>query len=329
MTGVLRAGIIGGGWIARVHVPAIDAAPGIELVAACDTALERAEAIATPRGGRAYARYEDMLEREELDVLWVCSPPLFHRGPVEDALAAGIHVYLEKPIARTLDDADAIVAAAEASDAICAVGYQWHASELLDDTRAVLAGQQIGLLVGRNLGPVAGRPWFMDRAQGGGQILERGSHHIDLQRALAGEIASVQAMAGGVRLAQIDGQGGIEDVISLVFHFASGALGSVHSAWTRDGQPQLFGVDIVATEATLALTLGPDEYTLRGSSRGADVATEHGGPMARSISRFLEAVRSGDRALVPCLPADARATLAVALACEQALATGHRVAVAP
>jgi predicted dehydrogenase len=54
----LRVGIIGGGWIARVHVPAIDAAPGIELVAACDIAIERAEAIAGPRGGHAYTRWE-------------------------------------------------------------------------------------------------------------------------------------------------------------------------------------------------------------------------------------------------------------------------------
>jgi myo-inositol 2-dehydrogenase / D-chiro-inositol 1-dehydrogenase len=323
----LRAGIVGGGWIARVHVPAIDAAPGVELVAACDTAIERAEAIAGPRGARAYARWEEMLEREELDVLWVCPPPLHHREPVVAALAAGVHVYLEKPIARTLDDADAIVAAASAASAICAVGYQWHASELLDDALDLLAGQQIGLLVGRNFGPVAGRPWFMDRVQGGGQILERGSHHIDLQRALAGEIASVEASAGSVDLSKTAAPSGIEDAISLIFHFASGALGSAHSAWTREGQPQLYAVDIVATDATLALQLGPDAFRLTGRSHGADVATERGEPMDRSIARFLEAVRSNDRSCVVCHPSDARATLAVALACERALESGGRVEV--
>ena len=110
----LRAGIVGGGWIARVHVPAIDAADGVELVAACDIDRAKAEAIAGPRGAQAYERWEEMLERERLDVLWVCTPPLHHRDPVLAALAAGIHVYLEKPIARTMDDAEAIVAAASA-----------------------------------------------------------------------------------------------------------------------------------------------------------------------------------------------------------------------
>ena len=235
MTEPLRVGIIGGGWIARVHVPAIEAAPELELVAACDTVPERADAIAAACGGAAYARFEEMLEGERLDALWVCTPPLGHRAPVEAALAAGVHVYLEKPIARTLEDADAIVAAAEAADAICAVGYQYHASELLDDARALLEGQQVGLLVSRNFGPVAGRPWFMDRAQGGGQILERASHHIDLQQALAGRIATVEATAGSVDLSRADRPNGIEDAVTLTFHFDGGTLGAVHTAWTRRG----------------------------------------------------------------------------------------------
>ena len=72
----------------------------------------RAEAIAQPRGAHAYTRWEEMLERERLDLLWVCTPPLHHRAPVVAALADGVNVYLEKPIARTLEDAEAIVAAA-------------------------------------------------------------------------------------------------------------------------------------------------------------------------------------------------------------------------
>ena len=147
-------------------------------------------------------RWEEMLERERLDLLWVCTPPLHHRAPVVAALAEGVNVYLEKPVARTLEDAEAIVAAASAGPGLCTVGYQWHATELLDDVGSALGEMQVGMLLGRNYGPVAGRPWFMDQRQGGGQILERGSHHIDLQRAIAGEIVAVEAIPGGVRLAQ-------------------------------------------------------------------------------------------------------------------------------
>jgi predicted dehydrogenase len=324
VSGSLRAGIIGGGWIARVHVPAIDAAAGVELVAAADIDLARATAIAEPRGAQAYGSWEQMLARERLDVLWVCTPPLHHRDPAVAALAAGIHVYLEKPIARTMADAEAIVRAAEAGPGICVVGYQWHATELLDEAREALTGQAVGMLLGRNYGPVAGRPWFMDQAQGGGQILERGSHHIDFQRAIAGEIESVQVAVGTVRLAAPREQSSIDDAISLLFHFHSGALGSVHSVWSRDGQPELYATDVLANDATITLELGPETYRIGGVSGGRTLSAEFGEPMFRSIDRFLEVAQSGDSSRIFCPPQDAIRTLAVALACERSLASGAR-----
>jgi predicted dehydrogenase len=300
---------------------------GVELSAVCDVDLGRAEAIAGPRGGRAYESWETMLDDEELDVVWVCTPPLQHRGPAVAALERGLHVYLEKPIARTLEDARSIVAAAARAAAVCAVGYQWHASELVDESRAALADQRVALLVGRNYGPVAARAWFQDPALGGGQILERGSHHIDLQRALAGEISSVQAVAAREQLAQTEEESAIDDVVGLQLHFESGALGSVHSAWSSEGQPELYATDVVATDATFTLQLGPDEYSIRGVSRGRTLSGRFGEPMTRSLSQFLAAARAGDPELVTCPPADAAKTLAVALACERALAEGGTVAV--
>src|SRR5205085_7836740 len=198
--------------------------------------------------------------------VWVCLPPLAHREPTVESLGRGIHVYLEKPIARTPADAAAIVAAAERSDAVCAVGYQWRGTEVLDDLRRALDGQEIALLVGRSIGPTGTRPWFLDRSQGGGNVLERGSHQIDLMRTIAGDVARVQAAASRVLLGQAEGErGDIEDAATLVLQFGSGALGTISVGWTRQGQPGLYDVDVVATEATLRLALDP-EFSLRGVS---------------------------------------------------------------
>jgi myo-inositol 2-dehydrogenase / D-chiro-inositol 1-dehydrogenase len=317
---LLKAGIIGGGWIARRHVPAIDAAQDLELVAACDADLSLARAIAEPRGARAYDEWARMLECEQLDVLWVCTPPLFHREPTVAALAKGTHVYLEKPIARTRADAEAIVDAAAASDAVCMVGYQWHASELLDEVREAVRDRPVGMLIGRNYGPVAARPWFVDRTQGGGQILERGSHHIDFQRAIAGEVVAVRAFSGSTELAQHDrGEGTIEDVLALGLHFESGALGSVNMAWTAAGQPELYSVDVIGQDVSVWLELGPDRFTARGVAAGTRLDAEYGDPFDRSVSRFVEVIRSGDSSRVFCTPDNALRTLIVALACERAL----------
>jgi myo-inositol 2-dehydrogenase/D-chiro-inositol 1-dehydrogenase len=321
----LRVGLVGAGWIAREHVETLERLGGTQIVAVCDVDPDRAKAVT---GAATYDSWEDLLERETLDVLFICTPPLAHREPAVAALERGLNVFLEKPIARTLEDAAAIVSAAERSQAVCAVGYQWHATGVLDDLRSVLEGQEIGMLIGRSIGPTQGRPWFLDRAQGGGNILERGSHQIDLARTVAGEVESVQAAASEVQLAQGEGErGDIEDAAALVLRFANGGLGTLLVAWTRAGLPGHYTLDVLASEATLHLTLDPD-FSLRGTSRGKAVearSPQH--PFERSVARFLEAAQAGDPSRVFCTPADAARTLAVAIACEEALSSGTTVTV--
>ena len=325
MTSVSRVAVVGAGWIAQEHLAVLPKL-GASVAAVCDLDEAKAAAAAEPLGAVPYADLERLLERERPDAVVVCTPPLAHREAAQAVFERGLPLYLEKPIARTPEDAQAIVEAAEESGAVCAIGYQWHALELLDDLRRELDGQQVALLAGRSIGPTQSRPWFLDRAQGGGNVLERASHHIDLQRAVAGEVMAVQAAASGVLLAQGEAEkGDIEDAAVLVLSFESGAVGSVVIAWTRDETPGIYALDVVAEEGTLSLALDPD-FGLSGVSRGRPVsaaATEH--PFERSVARFLEAARAGDPSLVFCTPGDAAATLAVAVACERALDTGELV----
>jgi predicted dehydrogenase len=163
---------------------------------------------------------------------------------------------------------------------------------------------------------------------GGGNLLERGSHHIDLARAVAGEVVAVQAAASRIRLARNAGDSGdIDDALTIMLELASGALATVVVAWTRPGQPGTYGLDIIASEATLRLALDPD-FTLSGVSRGQPVTRRAASrPLERSVRRFLGAVGSHDPAAVACTPPDAAATLAVAVAAEQALQTSRAVQV--
>src|SRR2546423_328087 len=268
---MLRVGLVGAGWIAADHVAALAKRDDAEVVAVCDVDRPRAQQLA-PAGAAVYEDWHELLEREQVDALWVCVPPLAHREPTVAALERGIHVYLEKPVARSAEDAETIVAAAERNGAVCAVGYQWHATEVLDDLRSALEGQEISLLVGRSIGPTGTRPWFLDRAQVGGNVLERGSHQIDLARAIAGDVVRVQAAASGVLLGQAEGdRGDIEDAATLVLAHEGGAVSTIALAWTRAGLPGIYGIDVVATEATLQLALDPD-FSLRGGWRGSQAA---------------------------------------------------------
>jgi myo-inositol 2-dehydrogenase / D-chiro-inositol 1-dehydrogenase len=317
----VRVGIVGAGWIAEEHAAVIARLDGVELAAVCDLDEERARALAG--GAATYTDWRELLERERPDAVFVCTPPLLHREVTVEALGRGVHVYLEKPIARGLEDARAIVDAAAAGDAVCAVGYQWRAVEVLDDLREALDGQALGLLIGIGTGPTKSRPWFLSRREGGGNLLERASHGIDLQRAVGGDVVSVQTAASRVPLAQSAGEhGDIDDAATIALQFANGAVGSTSIAWTRDGLPGRYSLDVLGSESSLRLDLDPD-FTLRGISRGREIdarTSQH--PIERGVQRFFEAARAGDPTRVFCTPAEAAGSLATVVACEEALASG-------
>src|SRR5437763_8333120 len=322
----MRVAIIGAGWIAAEHAAILRRLEGVELTAVCDIDEQRARELAG--SGAVYTDWHELLDRETPDAVFICTPPLLHREMTVEALERGIHVYLEKPIARGLEDARAIVDAAAVSDAVCAVGYQWRGVEVLDDLREALEGQELGLLIGIGTGPTRSRPWFLNRKEGGGNLLERASHGIDLQRAIGGEVVSVQATAGAIPLAQSAGErGDIEDAAAITLRFANGAVGSTSIACTRDGLPGKYSLDVLGSESSLHLELDPD-FTLSGVSRGRKVeATMAQHPIERSVERFFSAAREGDATSVFCTPRDAAGTLAAVVACEQALDAGGTVAV--
>jgi predicted dehydrogenase len=347
----LPVGIIGAGWMAKEHRRVLGSLDGVSLDAVCDIERERAEDLADGTGARVYVDWRDMLDRESLAALIVAVPPLSHREPAVAALTRGLPLYLEKPIARTLEDAAVIAEAAERTGTVCAVGYQWHALDLLDDLRDVLQDDQIGLLVGTSIGPTQSRPWFLDRRAGGGNLLERGSHHLDLVRAVGGDVVSVQAAAGRVRLARSADPGGhsapwghpgprrpgtprgsgddgdIDDAVTIMLELASGALATVVVAWTRPGQPGSYALDVVAADSTLRLNLDPD-FTLTGMSHDRPVTRRAASqPLESSLRRFLHAVTERDPSAVACAPPDAVATLAVAVAAERALETARAVSI--
>jgi myo-inositol 2-dehydrogenase / D-chiro-inositol 1-dehydrogenase len=327
----MAVGIVGAGWMAKEHRRVLQAIDGVSLAAVCDVDRGRAEDLAGGTGARVYLDWRDLLDREDLAAVIVCIPPLAHRGPAVAALDRGLPLYLEKPIARTMDDAAAIVAAAGRTGTVCAVGYQWHALDLLDDLHRLLGDDQIGLLVGTSIGPTQSRPWFLDRQAGGGNLLERGSHHLDLARAVGGDVVSVQAAAGRVRLARSTGPdemaGDIDDAVTIMLELASGALATIVVAWTRPGQPGSYGLDVVASDATLRLSLDPD-FTLTGVSHDRPVDRRAASPpLERSLGRFLHAAAERDPSAVFCAPPDAAATLAVAVTAERALETGRSVPV--
>lgn len=118
----MRAGILGAGWIGRRHAETLASRAEVTVTAVCDLDVDRAAELAAAVGGRVFGDWREMLEQAELDALWICTPPLAHADLAVAAHDGGLPLYLEKPVARSRDDAARTLAVAIAADEALATG---------------------------------------------------------------------------------------------------------------------------------------------------------------------------------------------------------------
>lgn len=203
----VRAAIVGAGDVATIHYEAINAIEGAELVGIADTdpvALERAKDMT---GLPGYATHEDLFDGVQPDVIHVCTPHDQHIQASIDALAAGIHVIQEKPIAHSIAEGERLVAAADAVPAggpkigICFqnrynVSSQ-EAHRLLDDGAiGDILGAWASVVWTRTAAYYKAKPWRGTWANsGGGLMINQAIHTLDLVQWLMGGVTDVKGRA--------------------------------------------------------------------------------------------------------------------------------------
>lgn len=185
-----RVGIVGCGGIAKQkHFPALSRIDDVDMVAFCDIIPERAAAAAAEygvAGATCYASYEDMLAKEQLDIVHVLTPNRSHCEITVAALEAGCHVMCEKPMAVTTADAKAMLDATKRTGKKLTIGYQNRFKpESLYLKRACGNGDlgEIYYAQARNVRRRGVPTWgvFLDaEAQGGGPLIDIGTHALDL-----------------------------------------------------------------------------------------------------------------------------------------------------
>ena len=231
MTSTLRVALVGTGSVARLHAEAVAAHPRSALVAVTDHSRSAADAFA--RTWEVPAVYDDLdalLEAEHPDVVLVCTPPGAHRGQTIAAFAAGAHVVVEKPPAASLEELDAMRAAADAAGRQLAVVFQQRTGTAAAHARRLLSEGTLG----RPLVAVCETLWYRDAAyfdtpwrgkwqtEGGGTTLGHGIHQLDLLAYLLGDWATVQG-----RLWRLDRETETEDASTATVTFANGTVAQV------------------------------------------------------------------------------------------------------
>lgn len=315
----LKIGLVGAGWAAREHAASISAIGGARVAAVFDVNMPLAQALAQRLETTAVESVDALLS-QDIDAVVVSTPSGVHHEAVVPALEGGRAVFVEKPLARTSADAWAIAESAERSGTVCAVGYQWRAVDNLGPLMEDLRNAQAAMLVSQGVGITQARSWFRDDRLSGGLLFERVSHHIDLQRMIAGEVASVSAVHGAIALSgRSDPEETRDDVLTLTLRFARGAVGLIAVGWTGPDHPPTQSLTVHTMATTFDIALDPD-FTLtdRRAAAAATVHREH--PFRRQMRSFLAAARLKDQSLVHCSARDAAGTVDVALAAAASLA---------
>ncbi len=193
----IRWGIIGCGDVAeKKGGPALYRAAGSELTAVMRRDRAKAEDFARRHGARrAYDRVEDLLADEEVDAVYIATPPNLHKEQTLQAAAAGKHVLVEKPMALNAGECDAMIAACARAGVHLHVAYYRRFWPKFVEARRLIREGYIGHVLGARLQMCAlsgGGGWRVDPAiSGGGHFVDVGSHRLDMLLHLLGDVAEV------------------------------------------------------------------------------------------------------------------------------------------
>lgn len=322
----VRVGFLGTGIAASWHLENLAPMEGVEIAAVCDIAPGKAQDAACRYGGQPYTHYEEMLDAERLDALYICLPPFAHAEQEIPAAERGIHLLVEKPVA--LDPAQGlrVAEAIDRAGVISSSGYHWRYYNTVDRLRQTLAERAIGMVLGRWMGGIWPAAWWVDRARSGGQIVEQVGHFFDLLRYTLGEVESV---SGGLShrglIDDVEGYS-LDDVSTINLRFENGIIGNV-SATCMAQRGYCLQIDFLGRQLVLELTMGglriaDGDHVTVVENQVTDALPSHFAMLDRT---FVEAVRRRDGSTIRSDYGDALRTLDLVLAVQRSIDTGQTV----
>jgi len=236
---MVRVGIIGAGKNATKHAEyCCENRDRVKVVAIADPDMDRADRLAKACSAKPVDEYTKMLP--DVDAVFISSPNHFHRSQVITAAEAGKHIYCEKPVGLSVEDAQAMADAAAAADVRTLVGFSVRkAGNIRTMARMAQSGDLGDLLtvVSRRVFALhrdAETAWRVNPETSGGLLLEVNIHEIDWMMMVAGQVESVYA-----RLRADEKRPRANDHIAVTLNFANGAIGIHEGSW-RAPLPSFF-----------------------------------------------------------------------------------------
>ncbi len=323
MTTNLRIGMIGAGRMAHVHAEhLINSDRDVEIVAVFSRTAEHANAAAAEWNARPYTDYRRLLDENELDAVYICTPTFIHVEIGLECAERGLHMFVEKPLDLDLALSQRLVDAVESRSLINVTAFHWRYTEAYHRAQELMGDEPIALV---NLRWYWTRPpvrWMWDRILAGGQIVDQNIHLVDLSRGLAGEIDTVYA-AYNRRQVNFDEGFDSWDGYAVTLRYMGGAVGNCAGTYGLFPEIQVGpAADFALRDRLVRLTIdGVTHYTPEGIQ-----TWQNREPFHLGVNRaFIDAVRRNDMAKISTPLRSGLWTTAAALAANHSAESGEVV----
>lgn len=324
--------MVGTGTMGAQHAAAFAAIPGVAIVGVVSASPARAKAFARTHRTAAFPSLPAALRAARPDALVICAPTPLHRAMVEQAARAGVHVLCEKPMARTLREAEAMLKAARRGGITLMVGHVLRYFPEFQLLRRLAQGGELGnpavlRLARGGKWPEGRSDWYADQKRSGGPLLDLLIHDFDWLRWTLGPAVRVHARQ------TVTARGANPNAFALTLvRFKSGPIAHVEGSWGHD-QPFRVRVEIAGSRALADFdSLHPTTLSVQAtaSKKGLPAVAVPSSPLAKSPYRvqdeaFVAAVRN--RTASPIPPEEAFEALRISLAAIESARTGRAVRV--
>jgi len=321
----MKVGLVGAGFMGRVHLDAYAAIPEVDVAGVADASIEAAVAGAELVGTRPYASYEELVAAEDIEVVDICLPTPFHRDLALRAADEGRHVILEKPIARTMGDAQEILEAFSGDGPRLFVG---HVARFFPEYAGIKekidAGElgMVGVVRTSRRSPIllGWNDWYADWRASGGVLVDLLIHDFDFLRWALGKVRRVYAR--GVLGREYNRL----DYALITLRFESGAIAHVEGHWGYPG-PFNYSIEVAGSSALLTVdSTEPTSLELVGeppvSGEVPDLASGKS-PYEKQLEHFIQCIEFGEEPVGRAQ--DACEALRISLAATESVLTGEPV----
>ena len=281
------------GWWSDVLADAIMRSGRMKIAACYSRSRDKREAFARKYACTAAASYEEILGDRRIEAIINTTPNSAHLETTYSAAAAGKHVFLDKPIANTIDDARAITAACRQAKVVLALGYQRRRESHFRWVKEKIEAGVFGKLVNAEanisrdrLGKIDLNSWrYTAAGMPGGVMLQIGIHYTDVLEYLVGPVKAVSG-----RFVRLVLPGDNPDVASLVLEHENGALSTLNASYASASEYYL--MNIYGKEASAYYDMHNGlRWLKRGSDKSEPVAMQKNDPIVEELDEFANAVR--------------------------------------